>query len=172
MNPIAVIVLTALGIIGGAGLANLPPDTDLPPIVADSWGDTPAEASQTLYNAPQTTQPSRRGICPPVYDTALLVGFTPDQAALLDEIAYLESRCQPDARGDLNDGVSHGILQIHGPSWCEPSRYWPDGYLQTKMIVETCDDLYDPEIAVLAARLIFVEGGFEQWSTYAKAVAP
>jgi hypothetical protein len=175
MNPLLIIALSALGVVGVGGFASLPSDADLTPATAivDPYAELPLlEPYQTRPEAPETTETARRGICPPVYDTALLVGFTPDQSALLDRIAWHESRCLTDARGDLTKGVSHGILQIHGPSWCEPSRYWPDGYLQTKGILDTCEDLYDPEISVLAARLIWMEGGFEQWSTYEMALIP
>jgi hypothetical protein len=37
-------------------------------------------------------------------------------------------------------------------------------------VLDTCADLYDPAISVVAARLIWMEGGFEQWSTYEMAV--
>ncbi len=169
MNPLVIIGLAALGVVGVGGLSALPPEQAFAPATAeaDPYADI---ALETRPEASETTEIARRGICPPVYDMAYLVGFTPDQAALLDRIAWHESRCLATARGDLTEGVSHGILQIHGPSWCEPNRYWPDGYLQAKGILDTCEDLYDPEIAVLAARLIWMEGGFEQWSTYEMAL--
>ena len=175
MNPIAIIALAALGVVGVGGLSVLPPEQDSAPATAivDPYAEIPLpQPSETRPEAPETTQTARQGICPPVYDMALLVGFTPDQAALLDRIAWHESRCIADIRGDLTKGVSHGILQIHGPSWCEPNRYWPDGYLQAKGILDTCEDLYDPELSVLAARLIYIEGGFKQWSTYEMAKTP
>jgi len=173
MNPLLIIALSALGVVGVGGIASLPSDADLTPATAivDPYAELPLLAPyETRPEAPETTQIARRGICPPVYDMAYLVGFTPDQSALLDRIAWHESRCLATARGDLTKGVSHGILQIHGPSWCEPNRYWPRGYLQTKQVLDTCADLYDPEISVVAARLIWIEGGFEQWSTYEMAV--
>ena len=169
MNPLTIIALAALGVVGVGGLSALPPEQALAPATAivDPYADIAPETRQV---APETTEIARRGICPPVYDMAYLVGFTPDQSALLDRIAWHESRCLTTARGDLTKGVSYGILQIHGPSWCEPNRYWPDGYLQAKGILDTCEDLDDPELSVLAARLIWIEGGFEQWSTYEMAV--
>lgn len=171
MNPIAIIFAAAAAVVGATGLSILPPDSAMVPTTAVYVDDyPPLEASQTRSEAPETTIPLSRGICPPIYDTALLVGFTPDQSALLDRIAWHESRCSFDIRGDLTRGVSYGVLQIHGPSWCEPNRYWPRGYLQTKRVLETCEDLFDPTISVIAAYLIYREGGFEQWSTYEKAV--
>jgi hypothetical protein len=168
MNPIAIILAASAAVVGATGLAVLPPDSAMVPTTAYVYvdEDPPMVPSETRPEAPETTIPLDRGICPPIYDTAVLVGFTPDQAAILDEIAYFESRCNALARGDLTKGVSWGILQIHGPSWCEANRYWPDGYLQAMRIVETCEDLLDPTIAVVAAYLIHKEGGFQQWSTY------
>ena len=172
MNPIAIIFAAAAAVVGATGLAVLPPDSAMVPTTAYVYvdEDPPLIPSETRPEPLGTTIPLPRGICPPIYDTALLVGFTPDQSALLDRIAWHESRCSFDIRGDLTRGVSYGVLQIHGPSWCEPNRYWPRGYLQTKGVLETCEDLFDPTISVIAAYLIYREGGFEQWSTYPQSV--
>lgn len=173
MNPFAIILLSAMGVVGAAGLSALPTDSEMAPTTAslDPWADIwLTSTSQARPQALREPKAPPRGICPPVYDTALTIGFTPDEAALLDRIAWHESRCSYDVRGDLTRGVSYGILQIHGPSWCEPNRYWPDGYLQTKGVLETCEDLFDPAISVIAAGHIYREGGFEQWSTYELAV--
>ena len=172
MNPLTVIMLAAMGVIGSFGLAALPPESQFEQVTpyVDPWGDLPLEALQTRQEPATTTTTAPLGICPPVYETALLVGFTPDEAALLDRIAWHESRCIADIRGDLTKGVSHGILQIHGPSWCEPNRWWPRGYLQAKGVLDTCADLYDPVVAVIAAKFIVAEQGFEAWTTYEKAL--
>lgn len=173
MNPLAVILLSAMGVVGVAGLSALPTDSEMTPTTAypDPWQDIWLQ--KTYESAPEPRREALdtlRGICPPVYDTALTIGFTPDEAALLDRIAWHESRCSTNALGDLDRGTSYGILQIHGPSWCQPNRYWPDGYLQTKGVLETCEDLFDPAISVIAAGHIYREGGFQQWSTYEKAL--
>ena len=173
MNPLAVILLSAMGVVGVAGLSALPSDSEMTPTTAylDPWADIwLTDTSEARPKPSGEAVAVSRGICPPVYDTALQIGFTPDEAATLDRIAWHESRCSTEARGDLDRGVSYGILQIHGPSWCEPNRYWPSGYLQAKGVVETCEDLFDPAISVIAAGHIYREGGFEQWSTYPKAV--
>lgn len=173
MNPLAVILLSAMGVVGVAGLSALPSDSEMTPTTAylDPWADIwLTDTSEARPKPSGEAIKALRGICPPVYDTALQIGFTPDEAATLDRIAWHESRCSTEARGDLDRGVSYGILQIHGPSWCEPNRYWPSGYLQAKGVLETCEDLFDPAISVIAAGHIYREGGFEQWSTYPKAV--
>jgi len=173
VNPFAIIFLAAMGVVGAAGLSVLPPDEEIAPTTAyaDPWGDIWLTSTSEARPKPATEAiKAPRGICPPVYDTALQIGFTPDEAALLDRIAWHESRCSYDVVGDLDRGRSYGVLQVHGPSWCEPNRYWPTGYLQAKGVLETCEDLFDPAISVIAAGHIYREGGFEQWSTYELAV--
>lgn len=175
MNPLVVILCAAMGVVGAAGLSVLPPDEEMAPATAylDPWADLEAPSTTEARQEPRRAElVVSRGICPPVYDTAAQIGFTPDEAALLDRIAWHESRCSTDVLGDLDRGVSYGILQIHGPSWCEPNRYWPIGYLQAKGVLDTCEDLFDPAISVIAAGHIYREGGFQQWSTYEMALEP
>ena len=177
MNPVfAIMALSAMGVVGVTGLAVLPPDSQFEPTtpsasIVDPWRELPApERPQRPLSAPQTSATAPEGYCPQIIALAKTEGFTPEETALLARIAWLESRCDEKILGDLDLGISWGILQIHGPTWCEPSRYWPSGYLQAALILDTCDELLDADVAVKAARAIVNEGGFEQWSTYAKAV--
>jgi len=175
MNPLTIIILAAMGVVGVGGLAVLPPDSQLdsatPSAIVDPWADDYLpEAPERPLPAPQTSVPAPDGYCPVIIGLARSEGFTSEEAALLSRIAWHESRCVEDIQGDLDVGVSWGILQIHGPTWCEPNRYWPDGYLQAALILDSCSELYDPVIAVKAARAIYLVGGFEQWSTYAMSV--
>ena len=174
MNPLAIIALAAMGVVGTAGIISLPPDsedpTTFPADFPDPYADPFLEALPEPLAASETSVPVPTGYCPPVYDLALSEGFTPEEAALLDRIAFFESRCVVDIIGDRNVGDSYGILQIHTDTFCEPSTYWPSGYLQAALVLESCVELFDPAIAVKAARAIFVEYGFEAWSTYEKAL--
>ena len=74
----------------------------------------------------------------------------------IDQALYIlnrESRCNPKAwNRTLNaDGSSDmGLAQINDRSWCKPSRYWPNGYLQAKGILSRCRDLFDPMINLRA----------------------
>ena len=174
MNPLVSIAASGAAIVGAVGLSVLPPDSSATaPAIVDPYPveDTyPVESPQRPLAAPQTRPTVPEGYCPQIFETAPLVGFSDPETVLLARIAWLESRCIEDIRGDLDRGVSYGILQIHGPTWCEPSRYWPNGYLQTKGVLDKCEDLFDPAISVVAAAFIVKEGGFEQWSTYAAAV--
>ena len=164
-----------MGVVGIGGLAVLPPDSQFeqttPIAHPDPWADLqPITTPQSPLPAPLTSETAPEGYCPVIISLARSEGFTEAETALLARIAWHESRCVEDILGDLTLGVSWGILQIHGPTWCEPSRYWPDGYLQAALILESCSELFDPAIAVKAARAIVNEGGFEQWSTYEKAL--
>ena len=181
MNPLAIITLAAMGVVGSFGLYVLPPDAQFEQTTpyVDVWSDdylpeptrptAPASTERPLP-APQTSATTADRYCPAIVGYARSEGFWAAEAAMLAKIAWHESRCREDVLGDLDRGTSHGILQIHGPSWCEPNRWWPDGYLQAALIVETCSDLLDPRIAVRAARAIYLVGGFEQWTTYRMAL--
>jgi hypothetical protein len=172
MNPVFTIIgLMSLLVVAVTGLATSPPDSQFDVMAAtpaDPYGDLPPpEAPQRALPSPETREPAPVGVCPPVYDYALEAGFTSHEAAILDRIAWLESRCDPAAIGD--SGQSLGVLQIHAPSWCTPNRWNPVGYLQAALVLNSCEELFDVRVAVNAARAIYLEGGFEQWSTYEAA---
>ena len=135
------------------------------------YGEIPAqavEASQTTVEASPSVVKQAEGRCTDWSGIARAEGFSEDAISTLEEILYLESRCQPGVVGDETKGGSYGIAQIHTRTWCEPSKYWPDGYLQAHGIVMTCDDLFDPAIAIKAAKAIYdyAGGSFYPWSTY------
>lgn len=135
------------------------------------YGEIPAqavEASQTTVEASPSVAKQAEGRCTAWSAIARAEGFPEAAIPTLEEILYLESRCEPGIVGDAEHGGSYGIAQIHTPTWCKPSKYWPEGYLQTHGIVLTCDDLFDPAIAIRAAKAIYdyAGGSFEPWSTY------
>ena len=121
----------------------------------------PALPSTTL-----TTQPSApKSLCEQVFDTAKAIGWPTDQLGMLVAIAQRESRCQPDAFNPSDpNGGSYGIMQING-FWCQPSRYWPNGYLQAYGLLTSCADLYDRETNLRAALAIYrYSNGWRAWS--------
>ena len=175
MNPIAVILSCAFFLVGSVGLATMPAEpgpeprqvsetTVYAPVKTLISTERPLEASQSLVSdLPQS--------CAEITRLAPLAGFNEAETVVLGRIAWAESRCETTIIGDRAHGGSFGILQVNS-FWCEPSRYWPTGYLQAALVLETCTDLYDPWVAVQAARAIYLEtGGFHPWTTY-KAVAP
>jgi hypothetical protein len=98
---------------------------------------------------------------------ALEVGFPISTLPTVDLLIHRESRGLPQLvnRTRNRDG-SHdwGLLQINGRSWCEPTRYYPSGYLQTLRILNTCEELLDPLTNLKAAHAIWVYAkGFGPW---------
>ncbi len=79
-----------------------------------------------------------------------------------------ESACQPDAIGDWTRGGSFGLMQLHVPTWCLRSKYWPEGWLSVHGSVgpDNCTGLLDPATNLAAALLIQREGGWSQWTTW------
>ena len=100
---------------------------------------------------------------------ARAAGWEVEQNERIGYIMWRESRCQPDAHNptDPHSG-SYGLMQING-YWCRPSRYFPEGWLQTHNIVETCTDLYNPYTNLTAAKAIYdygVERGNCPWGPW------
>ena len=169
MNVVGATALVLGGLmVSIGGLATSPPDP-IDELGRPTIPSTRYEAPRPVSEAPTPTTVPRVGVCWPVYAYALEAGFTPDEALILDRIAWLESRCDAYAVGDA--GASLGLLQIHAPSWCTPNRWNPVGYLQAALVLDSCEELFDPVVAVKAARAIYVYGGFEQWSTYDEAAS-
>lgn len=106
--------------------------------------------------------------CPQYETTILSVGFTRQELPTLDAIIYRESRCLSYVvNRTLNKDKSHdyGLTQINGRSWCEPTRYYPNGYLQTLGILNKCDDLLNPVTNLEAAFALFTYAkGFGPWT--------
>lgn len=173
MNPIGIILSCAFFLVGSVGLASMPAEPGMEPRqVSETTVYAPVvapESTERPLQASVSDVPSLPHSCAEITRLAPLAGFTDAESVILGKIAWLESRCETKIIGDKAHGGSWGILQIHGPSWCESSRYWPDGYLQAALVLDTCTDLYDPWVAVQAARAIYLEtGGFHPWTTYKK----
>ncbi len=90
------------------------------------------------------------GRCGEWHDLAIAVGWTEAQWPTLSRVLHRESRCNIGSfnRSDPNGG-SRGLMQING-YWCRKNKYNPSGWLQAKGILNTCDDLYNPEVNLRA----------------------
>lgn len=169
MNVVGTTALVLGGLmVSITGLATSPQDP-IDELGRPTIPSTVYDAPSGLSEAPTVTTLAPVGACWPVYAYALEAGFTADEALVLDAIAWHESRCNANAVGD--HGESLGLLQIHAPSWCTPNRWNPVGYLQAALVLNSCEELFDPFVAVKAARAIYLYGGFEQWSTYKEATS-
>lgn len=121
---------------------------------------TPIFMYEPIYDTPNTHRDyiplPNSMLCPQWVEMAVDVGWEEKQLAQLDVIMHRESRCFPTVHYELDpNGGSYGLLQVNG-YWCKPSTYWPDGYLQAFGILETCEDLYNPRINLISARLIWI----------------
>jgi hypothetical protein len=131
-------------------------------------------ATTSTTEAPRPTTPpisvleaSDGQSCPGWMELARQVGWPESELPMVGAVTYFESRCRMDVRGD--HGHSWTAYQLHTKSWCRPNRYYPDGYLQSLRIVNTCEDLLDPTTATRAALAIWQYGGWKQWTTWQKA---
>ena len=115
-----------------------------------------------------TTQPDEpKTLCEQVFDTAKAVGWPADQLGMLVAIAQRESRCMASAHNttlNRDKSTDIGVMQINDKTWCKPSRYWPNGYLQAYGLISICDDLFDRETNLRAALAIYrYSNGWRAW---------
>jgi len=127
------------------------------------WGDDYREQTP-----PTTLPPYRKSApewrCDEWMELAMQVGWPEDQLPKLSYVIYRESRCRPDQHNpDDPMGGSNGLTQIN-KFWCKPTQYWPNGWLQTQGILESCDDLYDPEVSLKASLAIWKNSGWSPWN--------
>ena len=103
--------------------------------------------------------------CKAVYNMAKHVGWPKDQLTTVVAVAYRESRCLANAfNGADTVGQSYGAMQVND-FWCKPSKYWPNGYMQTYGLLTVCDDLFDLETNLRAALNIYrYSNGWRAWS--------
>lgn len=119
--------------------------------------------------APPTTLPATK--CAEWYPLAMEVGWPDELWPRLSQIMWRESRCLPDAHfdGDPNGG-SYGLMQING-FWCRPRYAGDPGWLQAAQVLDTCDELYDPETVLEASLHVYVyslyqnKNGWHPWRT-------
>lgn len=153
------------------------PDPDRIPAAVYESTETPETTPEAPRNsAPQplgrdetaTPAPIAPGDCQAFVGLAWTLGWPQEELDTLERIMRRESACQPDAIGDKAAGGSFGLMQVHIPTWCLPSKYWPQGWLAVHGSVgpDDCDALLDPATNLAAALLIQREGGWPQWSTW------
>jgi hypothetical protein len=95
-------------------------------------------------------------LCPEWAQLAVNVGWEEQDLAKLDSVIHRESRCFTWVHyGKDPTGGSFGLTQINA-YWCKPSKWYPNGYLQTFGVLNSCEELYLPRVNLLAARLIWL----------------
>ena len=136
-------------------------DSEATPVSAPGLVIAPVlSAPSPLSDPPATTVlPPADARCPQWWALAREAGWQDDQLPMLDKVMWKESNCLPHVHNTtLNkDGSSDiGLTQVNDWSWCLPTRWYPDGYLQTIGVLSTvgCEQLFDPYINLLAAKAI------------------
>jgi hypothetical protein len=175
MNPLTIIALAFSSLMGFSLMLTSDPETDTAGLVSESTVyttplsgtvglDSPADASGSDMSVVTAMPPYTGPGCREWADTALRAGFVLDDLWIALQVVELESGCLPGAIGD--NGQSFGLMQIHTPTWCQPSKYWPGGYLQTKGMIDDCAELLDPLTNLWVAWHIATNYGWQNWSTY------
>ena len=111
------------------------------------------------------------GRCGEYHDLAISVGWTEAHWKKLSFVMYRESRCNTMSfnKRDPNGG-SRGLIQING-YWCKKNKYNPSGWLQAKGILNTCEDLFIPEVNLRAGLAMWHYSqernkcGWQPWAT-------
>jgi len=135
-----------------------------------------AVATTTTTQPPVTTTTAPAGaLCPQWWELAKRAGWHAESMPTLDYVMHRESRCDPTQHNTtLNaDGSTDiGLTQINDRSWCLPTRWYPNGYLQTVGVLSSvgCDQLFDAATNLKAAKAIYdysqeANGdGFSPWN--------
>ena len=122
----------------------------------------------SVYVAPATA------LCGQWWGLAIEAGWQEADMETLDYIMWRESRCDPTQHNTtLNkDGSTDvGLTQVNDRSWCLPTRWYPNGYLQTIGVLANvgCEELFDPFTNLRAAKAIYDyaketnDNGFGPW---------
>ena len=115
----------------------------------------------TTTQPPATTTTAPAGaLCPQWWEMAKHAGWHADSMLTLDYVMHRESRCDPVQHNTtLNaDGSTDiGLTQINDRSWCLPTKWYPNGYLQTVGVLSSvgCEQLFDPATNLKAAKAIY-----------------
>jgi hypothetical protein len=142
---------------------------------ARTWSVT-ATTTTTTTTAPLNLH------CPEWQALAGEAGWHADSMLTLDYVMWRESRCQANAHNKtLNaDGSTDiGLMQINDRSWCLPTRWYPQGYLQTVGMLDSvgCAELFDPLVNLKAAKALYdyseeaSQNGWRPWKVHVHATA-
>ena len=94
-------------------------------------------------------------LCPQWAQMAIDVGWLETDLPKIDAVMHRESRCFSNSHYAKDPhGGSYGLMQINA-FWCKPSRWYPNGYLQSFGVLSNCKQLFHPRTNLIAARLIW-----------------
>ena len=138
---------------------------------------TTVVTTTTVEPTPTTTAnagDSAHNRCGQWWGLAQEMGWSAEEMPTLDYVMWRESRCDPTQHNTtLNaDGSTDiGLTQVNDRSWCLPTRWYPNGYLQSVGVLTKvgCEELFDPAINLKAAKAIYDYSkehngnGFQPW---------
>jgi hypothetical protein len=94
-------------------------------------------------------------LCPQWAQMAIDVGWLETDLQKIDAVMHRESRCFGNSHyAEDPHGGSYGLMQINA-FWCKPSRWYPNGYLQSFGVLTNCKQLFHPRTNLIAARVIW-----------------
>jgi hypothetical protein len=100
----------------------------------------------------------RYGKCGEWRELALQIGWPAEEWPTLSHVLYRESRCNIGSHNKTDPASgSRGLMQING-YWCRPSKWTQSGWLQDRGVLQTCEDLFQPEINFKAGLAIWQYG--------------
>lgn len=134
------------------------PTTTLPDVSNVDFGWIGVQEAQSDVEDARTLY----GKCGEWRSLALAVGWPESEWLTLSKVMWRESRCEASAHNgsDPRHGSSYGsisLLQINS-YWCLPSKYSEKGWLQDRDVINSCDDLFDPEKTLRSGLLIWMYG--------------
>ena len=141
-----------------------PPTVILVPRPSTTTTEAPV-ATVAVSTTTTTTLPAGDWRCSEWLGVALQAGWPVEQLPKLDVVMFRESSCNHDSwnRNDPMSG-SYGLMQING-FWCSSTQYNPNGWLQDRLPLTVCTDLFDPTLNLAAALLIWQRSGWSPWTT-------
>jgi hypothetical protein len=158
-------------------VAEVPPTTTTTTVAPTTTVVQTTTTTTTTVVATTTTVPPPSippGLHHPEWASlALKVGWPASQLHNLDKVVHRESRGIADVwnRDDPMSG-SRGLMQVNG-YWCKRTQFnrHDAGFLGIAGVVESCNDLFDPETNLAAALTIYEYGidnhgcGWGPWRT-------
>ena len=131
----------------------------------------PAFAEQNKL-IPSPKRAPHNALCPNLYKR-IITTWGRTQWRTVDYLLHRESRCDVTALNpkDTNGLPSYSLFQINA-FWCQPSRYFKQGWLQHQGILSSCDELFDVDVPFRSARAIYdyaVDNhgfGWTPWNIY------
>lgn len=102
--------------------------------------------------------------CNEYLNDAINAGWPIKEAQTILRVMMRESGCDPKALNSKDPGGSRGLFQINSV-WCRKSKAWPNGWLQEKGVISTCDDLFEPQKNIVSALYIWQHSkGWSPWN--------